>query len=272
MISLSVIMLTKNEAKNIKYSLPPLVKYFDDVHVVDSHSSDETAKMAEDFGATVTHFEWNGQYPKKKQWALDNLSLKHDWVLFVDADEGISKNLIQDIKGLDFKCDAYFIRADMVWMKKRLKYGFKNNKLCLFNKTVFHYPVIDDLDIDGGWEVEGHYQPVIRDGHDDVLIGQLKSRMIHYDRKGEWDMRHDKYVAWERGMNEKRAWPVDPVFYREFIKEILRASKLRPYLYFVYGYILKAGFLDGKQGLDYALKRFHYNRRIGVEATLIKKK
>jgi len=272
MIPLSVIMMTKNEAVNIKYSLPALIKHCDDVHVVDSHSADETVKIATQLGANIANFEWNGKYPKKKQWALDNLSLKHDWVLFVDADEGVTRDLVTELKELDFKCDGYFIQSDMVWMKKRLKYGMKNNKLCLFKKSMFHYPIIDDLDIDGGWEVEGHYQPVMKGDRDGAMIGQLKSRFVHYDRKGEWQSRHDQYVLWEQGMNEKRAWPVDPVFKREFVKEILRASQWRPYFYFLYGYVFKGGFLDGKEGLDYAIKRFGYNRRIGREAQLTKKK
>jgi glycosyltransferase involved in cell wall biosynthesis len=261
MIPISVIILTKNEAVNIQHSLPPLIQHFDDVHIVDSDSEDETTKIAEDMGATITPFTWNNQYPKKKQWALDNLPLKHDWVLMIDADEIITDNFMTELKTMDFDADGYFISSNMVWNDTPLKYGAKNNKLCLFKKSVFEYLPVDDLDLKGGWEVEGHYQPVIRENQT-ATIDQIKSPITHHDRKGDWQARHGNYIQWERGMNARNAWPVDPVFKREFMKDMFRTSALRPYVHFAYGYIIKGGFLDGKNGFDFALKRFSYNRSV----------
>jgi glycosyltransferase involved in cell wall biosynthesis len=80
--------MTKNEELNIAKCLRSL-NDFAEVFVVDSDSTDNTRTIAESMGARVVHFSWNGKYPKKKQWCLDNLSFSHDWVLFVDADEEI---------------------------------------------------------------------------------------------------------------------------------------------------------------------------------------
>lgn len=263
-LPISVIMVTKNEAMNIEHSLPPLINAFAEVLVVDSKSDDDTVQKAKALGANTHHFKWNGQYPKKRQWCLDNLKLKHDWVLMIDADEIITDPFVEELKTMDMTADAYFIKSTMVWNGKPLKYGMPNNKLCLFKKSAFHFPVIDDLDLDGMGEIEGHYQPVpIGDG---AIIGQINAPIQHHNRMDNWHDRHDNYATWEIAMNKRNAWPVDPIFKREFIKDSLRTSPLKPYLFFLYGYVIKLGFLDGKAGLDYALKRSLYYQRI-VRAT-----
>ena len=71
-IPVSVVVMTKNEERNIAKCLKALVE-FDEVFVVDSDSTDATCAMATALGARVSNFQWNGKYPKKKQW----LSLIH---------------------------------------------------------------------------------------------------------------------------------------------------------------------------------------------------
>ncbi|MGH6631389.1 MAG: glycosyltransferase, partial [Burkholderiales bacterium] len=58
-----------------------------EVWVVDSHSTDATVPIAEQYGARVAQFDYQGGFPKKKNWALVNLPFRHEWVLLVDADE-----------------------------------------------------------------------------------------------------------------------------------------------------------------------------------------
>lgn len=260
MIPVSVIMVTKNEEENIIHSLPPLIRSFDEVIVVDSHSEDQTATIAKEAGATVHAFDWNGQYPKKRQWCLDKLKTKHDWVLMLDADEIATDAFIEEVKALDFAADGYFVKSSLVWQGKPLKFGMKNNKLCLFKKSAFAFPVIDDLDLPGMGEMEGHYQPVPK--QEGRRIGQIKSSIRHNSLKDDWQSRHDRYAEWEIAMNKRNAWPLDPVYYRELIKDLIRYAGIRPHLYFIWSYIILGGFLDGKEGLDYTLKRFSYNRHI----------
>jgi glycosyltransferase involved in cell wall biosynthesis len=260
MILISVIMLVKNEAVNVLHSLPPLIQNFDDVHVLDSHSTDGTDKIARDLGATLHQFSWNGQYPKKKQWALENIPTRHDYVLMVDADEIVTDDFLCELQSLSLDADGYFISSRIVWKGKVLKYGQRNHKLCLFKKSAFEYSAIDDLDIDGGWEVEGHYQPA--PNTQNATIKTIKSPIIHHDRKGNWHDRHDNYIAWEVEVTRRNAWPKDPVFWREILKRILRRSHLRPIVIFIYGFIFKSGFLDGRAGFDYAFHRAQYAWRI----------
>lgn len=260
MIPVSVIVMTKNEEENLPLTLPPLIENFAEVFVVDSHSTDRTRAIAEQLGAKVRPFTWNGQYPKKKQWSIENLPLRHDWVFLCDADEIVTDQFIAELNTLKWDRDGYFVSTRLIWNGKNLRFGARNNKLCLFHKDRFIHPVINDLDITGGWEVEGHYQPVATISP--VTIGQIKSPIHHRDETESWLNRHARYCDWEVAMIQRDAFPPDPIARRQRLKTLTRASCLRPYIHFIYGYFYKCGFLDGRAGLDYALKRFGYNRRI----------
>ena len=266
MIPVTVIMTVKNEVVNLPHSLPLLVQSFSEVIVVDSNSDDQTAQIAKKIGAQVVEFTWNGQYPKKRQWVLDNVKTLNNWVLMIDADEIVTNDFIAELQSCDFIADGYFVSSKMVWKDKLLNFGQRNNKLCLFDKKKFNFPIVDDLDVNGMGEIEGHYQPVpIRNG---VTISKITSPLIHYDRKGNWHNRHDGYINWEVEMTKRNVWPKDPVLWREFLKSKLRSSYIRPYIIFFYGYIFKLGFLDGVLGFDYAFNRARYTYHIvrGVRA------
>src|SRR5437660_1268159 len=92
----SVIVPVKNEADNLRRCLPALA-WADEVFVVDSQSRDETADVSAALGASVVQFHYGGTYPKKKNWALDNILFRNDWVLIVDADEVVGPELAEEI-------------------------------------------------------------------------------------------------------------------------------------------------------------------------------
>src|SRR4051812_45933268 len=97
MIPVSVIVLTRNEEANLGRCLASTER-FSEVFVVDSLSIDGTREIAESCGARVVTFEWNGEYPKKKQWALESLPFSHDWVFYLDADEELTPDLVNEIE------------------------------------------------------------------------------------------------------------------------------------------------------------------------------
>ena len=83
-IPVSVIIPVKNEEKNLPRCLS-LLKDFSEVIVVDSHSTDKTPQIAEEYGCSLIEFTWNGRFPKKRNWVLRNVELQNTWVLFLDA-------------------------------------------------------------------------------------------------------------------------------------------------------------------------------------------
>lgn len=261
-IPVSVIVVTKNEEKNIADCLSALAN-FSEVIVCDSKSRDKTAEIARLHGANVIDFTWNGAYPKKRQHCLDFLALKHDWVMFVDADEIVTDALIDELEALfvhEPSCAGYFIKGYHSLNGRILKYGLQNNKLALFNKNKIHFPEIDDLDIPGMGEIEGHYQPVLKEEFANQKIGQLKSPLHHsaMEDARAWIFRHQKYARWEIGMNQKNAWPKDPKPFRNRVKNFLRRNKYRPQIIFFISYILLLGFLDGRQGFEFARRKKTY--------------
>jgi glycosyltransferase involved in cell wall biosynthesis len=85
-VPLSLFVPCKNEEANLARCLQS-VPWVDEIFVVDSQSTDRTASIAEEHGAKVVQFEYKGGWPKKKNWALENLPFSHEWVLILDADE-----------------------------------------------------------------------------------------------------------------------------------------------------------------------------------------
>jgi len=261
-IPISVLVVTKNEERVIERCLKAL-QDFDEVIVVDSSSDDNTVQISKNNGAKPVLFQWNGQYPKKRQWCLQQLEIRHSWVFWVDADEVVMPDLIAEIRHVFSSPPTqagFFVKGNYVWREGVLKHGMKNNKLALFNRLKMEFPVVDDLDIDGMGEVEGHYQPVFKAGCKGEKIGQLQAPLLHYAYEDEaaWHVRHERYAVWEAQMTRRKSFPKDPIVWREFLKTYIRTSIFRPYIMFLYSYVFKLGFLDGRNGFDFALSRKTY--------------
>jgi len=262
-IPVSVLIMTRNEESRLARCLAPL-RAFDEIVVVDSGSTDGTAALAAAAGARVVNFRWNGRYPKKRQWCLDNLSLRNDRVLFVDADEVLTEKLVGEIRNLSFAAPGYFIRGLYVVDGKIMKRGLANNKIALFHRGMMEFPAVDDLDLPGMGEIEGHYQPVLKDGYKGRKIGRLNEPLLHYAYEGGgWQERHERYAAWERGMNARNAWPADPVPARQALKRLFRSLPGRGMAAFLHSYALKGGFFEGKQGFRLARDRYRYYSMVG---------
>lgn len=260
-------IVTKNEADRIQECLYPL-NVFDEVIVIDSGSTDDTATLASACGAQVVQFSWNGLYPKKRQWCLDTLTIKHDWVFFVDGDEIVTPSLIQEIRTL-FEGNppqeaGFFIAGQYVWNGTLLRFGLRNKKIALLNRHKMAFPVVDDLDLAGMGEIEGHYQPVLKPDDRSAKIRSLRYCLLHNANHSpaQWLARHQRYATWEIGMNKKQAWPDDPDLWRRILKKLLRYNRLKPGFAFLHSYILKAGFLDGTAGFDFAKSRWLYYKMI----------
>lgn len=262
-IPVSVLIATRNESQRMARCLEAL-QNFDEINVIDSNSTDDTKKIAAQHGATVVNFTWNGAYPKKRQWILDHVPCKNDRIFFVDADEIVTPDLVAEIAACDWSCAGYFVRGCYISQGKLLRHGLHNNKLVLFDRRKIEFPVIDDLDCDGMGEMEGHYQPVLKPQHKQNKIGQLKHVMLHeaLDDHAAWLRRHERYARWEAGMNAKNAWVHDPVPFRQCLKVLFRNAPCRPFIAFLHAYILKRGFLDGREGFKFAASRALYYRLV----------
>lgn len=262
MIKISVLVTTLNEEARLPACLSALQK-FDEVIVIDSNSADGTADVAQSFGARVENFEWNVKYPKKRQWALDHLNIKNDFIFFVDADEIVTADLFEEIKALNLLAAGYFVNGRYIWNGRPLKHGLINNKLVLFNRHKIEFPIVDDLDIEGMGEMEGHYQPVLKTAFKNERIEQLNAPLIHEAYEG-WEARHQRYARWEAEMIAREGYPKDPKPWRETLKRVFRKIPIRGVIAFLHSYVFKLGFLDGCAGYDFARSRLQYYQMVSV--------
>ncbi len=272
-IPVSVIIMTKNEERNIEKCLRS-VDQFDEVFVIDSNSDDATCDIASRMGAKVVNFSWDGKYPKKKQWCLENLSFTHNWVLYVDADEEVGKDSSEEMRhALQTNQEnlGYFVGFDYVFLGRKLNYGHRVYKLVLFERNKGRFLDYDDLSVKNMWEVEGHYQPQI-----DGKVGLLQNRMAHndHDHLFHFYEKLNKYSDWEADLRVQGALRNDK---QAVISSRRRALQwfgdhvpFRGFVMFVYAYVLKRGFLDGRPGFYYALSLGIYHSLINMKTYEIK--
>lgn len=262
-LAVTVIVVTRHEQSRLERCLRAL-KDFDDVVVVDSLSTDRTRLIAKECAARVEVFSWNGRYPKKRQWCLDHVNVKYDWIFFVDADEIVTPELIESIRSMDVEAAGYFVRGRYMVHGRVLTHGMTNNKLCLFHRGRMMFPVVDDLDFPGMGEIEGHYQPVLRPEGKGRAIRQMPGYVIHHALvdEAEWTARHERYAQWEAYMIARRAYPVDPSPWRQALKTIFRQIPGRGVFAFLHSYVFKAGFMDGQDGFHLARGRYFYYRLV----------
>lgn len=276
-IPVSVLVPAKNEELNLPGCLDSLVRA-DEVFVVDSHSRDRTLAIAEQAGARVVQFPFNGRWPKKKNWSLDHLPFRNEWVLIVDCDERIPPQLWDEIamaiEDPDFV--GYYLNRRVFFLGTWIRYGGKypDWNLRLFRHTHGRYENLHTEDISNTGDNEVH-EHVLLNGN----VGYLKVDMLHVDCRDmyHWLERHNRYSNWEArvyynlltGMTEGGTiggnFLGDAVQRKRFLKKIWVHLPFRPLLRFFVVYILRFGFLDGRAGYVYACLLSQYEYQIGVK-------
>jgi glycosyltransferase involved in cell wall biosynthesis len=269
-IPCSVIVMTKNEERNIRKCLKS-VTAFSEVFVVDSSSTDSTCKIAEEMGATVVQFSRNGHYPKKKGWSLQNLSFRNRWALYVDADEELQPAGAEEI-GRVLEAElahprhaGFFIGYDYAFLNRVLKHGFRTYKLVLLQHDRSRFLEYDDLDAENSGEVEGHYQPAV-----DGKVGILSERMVHRDHDSlfHYFERHNRYSDWEALRRKKGLVGLKgeaDLGMRKKLKQLFALIPCKGSIAFVDSYFLRLGFLDGVAGFHYAVARGTYYWQVGAK-------
>jgi glycosyltransferase involved in cell wall biosynthesis len=266
-IPVSVLVPTKNEEANIEACLGSL-REFAEVIVVDSSSTDRTAELARQHGATLVDFKWDGAYPRKKQWALEHLQFAHPWVLLVDADEQITLRLASEIRETlraNPRHNGYFVGLDYVFLGRLLRHGQRVYKLVLFDRTKARFPEHLDLDIDVAGDNEIHVHVVFPG-----KPGLLKGRILHRDRESLFHYfdRHNRYSEWEAKLRLRGELPrrdeLQPGM-RGLLKRAFAALPFQGTLAFLAFYVGRLGFLDGRAGYHYALGKAFYYWQIRVK-------
>ncbi|HEX8340827.1 MAG TPA: glycosyltransferase family 2 protein [Tepidisphaeraceae bacterium] len=250
----TVVVPTLNEAKNLPKCLDHL-QWADEVVVVDSGSTDGTQDIARSKGARVIDFRWNGQWPKKRGWTLEHAELKHPWILFVDADEWIVADLADEI-GAAIRSDAhvaYWINRRFIFMNRWIKHCgyYPSWNLRLLKRGYGEFERLTDV---------GDTRSGDNEVHEHILVngpsGRLTKDMLHFAFPNieTWVEKHNRYSNWE-AIVQHHARPGDgsvaankDIAGRRRLKMLARHLPFRPTLRFIYSYVLRGGFLDGRAG------------------------
>ncbi len=241
------------------------------VVIVDSQSTDATVEIAEDYGAEVVQFDYRGGYPKKRQWALDNLDINTPWVLLLDADEVVTNNLFAEMSEAIAKPnapDAFFINKGFHFLGRRFKYGgFSHDAILLVRPGKVRFEHLVDFE-DDTLDMEVHERIMV-----DGRVGKLNVPLIHEDFKGleKYIDKHNRYSTWEAHLRnhlfktgkyggatiQPNKWG-NAQERRRWLKTRVLRMPFEPWIWFFYHYIFKLGFLEGRAGLIAAQIRRHY--------------
>ena len=259
-VPISLFIPCKNEEENIARCIRS-VEWVDEIFVIDSQSRDQTKDIAESLGAKVVQFEYQGGWPKKKNWALENLPFSHEWVLILDADECLPPEAEEEIRKIvsnpDQKHSGYWINRRYFFLGKPLKHAyFPNWNLRLFIHKLGRYEKITDLTTDSG-DHEIHEHVVVKG-----TTGKLNSIMDHhaFPTIDSFVEKHNRYSNWEAvvessARDDESALQHDAVKGKRRLRRIFRKLPFRPTLRFVYVYFWQGGMLDGWPG--YVFARLH---------------
>jgi glycosyltransferase involved in cell wall biosynthesis len=263
----SVIVLAFNSVDTLGTTLEQARAISDDLHVVDSFSTDDTVALSRRHGAQVVQHAFEN-YGAQRNWAIDNLALRYPWQLHLDADERLTPELVAALRSLpENPAQSGFLIARLVqFLGREMRHGgmsptwhlrlFRNGAgRCEERKYDQHF-----------YLAEGS-------------TGELQGYMIDEIRMSlsEWTARHNRWadaevmeqLAVQEGARVRPRFWGNPMERKRYLRGLYNNAPLfvRPYALFVYRYFLRLGFLDGWEGfIFWTLQTFWF--RFLIDAKL----
>ena len=248
----TVVVLTLNEGGNLGSCLSSVAGWVQRVVIVDSGSTDDTIEIAKRFDAEILTNAFES-HSRQWRWALDRIEFTTPWVLALDADQRVSPelrvSLVAALASPDETAQGYYLNRRQIFRGRWIKYGGYYPKYLLKLFRAGHARVDEHDLVDHHFRVNGQ-------------LGRLDGDLIEDNRNEarivDWIAKHNRYARLqaqeeiarlesaetgrlfghpdERVLWFKRVWRQLPLY-------------VRPFLYFVYRYVFRLGFLDGKEGL-----------------------
>jgi len=278
-VPVSVILPIKNEAGNLPRCLDS-IPWADEIFVVDSQSTDGSIEIARRYGAQIAQFQFNGTWPKKKNWALENLRFRNEWVFILDADEVLPPEAEEEFGtaiGEAGEIAGYWINRRFMFMGKWLRHSYYPNwNLRLFRHSLGRYEKLTEADTQSG-DNEVHEHVIVRGP-----TGRLRCEMDHYafPTVEVFVEKHNRYSNWEARVSAERKLSGSAarigsgeVGRRRKLKLLSQRLPFRPLLRFLYIYVWQKGFLDGREGYYFArLHGFYEFLSVAKTVELLRRK
>ncbi|QFT62742.1 glycosyltransferase family 2 protein [Roseivivax sp. THAF30] len=269
-MKITVVILTLNEACHIERALRSVALFADRCFVIDSGSTDDTAEIARRMGADVLVHPFVTQ-AQQFNWALDQLPPETDWIFRLDADEVVSPTLVRSLSqvlpGLGPDVAGASVPRRMAFLGRPIRWGG------MFPARITRVLRQGRGRSEDRW-MDEH---ILLDG----LEAQLDGELLDDNLKplGWWTDKHNKYASREvveildaqygflgrdtqnklEGQTGLKRWMKEKVYMR-------LPGGLRALAYFVYRYIVRLGFLDGKEGAAFhLLQGFWYRYLVDIK-------
>jgi glycosyltransferase involved in cell wall biosynthesis len=267
----SVIILAFNSVDTLGATLAQAQEISDDIHVVDSFSTDETVALSQLHGAQVVQHAFEN-YGAQRNWAIEHVESRYPWQLHLDADERLTPELIASIRSLPESPahSGFFIARLVQFLGRQLRHGGMSPTwhLRLFRKGA------------GRCEERKYDQHFyLTEG----TSGQVQGCMIDDIRMplSEWTARHNRWsdaevqeqTAAREGVRIRPRFWGNPVERKRFLRGLYNDAPLfvRPFALFFYRYFLRLGFLDGREGfIFWTLQTFWF--RFLIDAKLFEQR
>jgi glycosyltransferase involved in cell wall biosynthesis len=282
-LPITILLAVKNEEKNLPKCLRAL-NLAERVVIIDSQSTDSTSDIARIYGAEIIQFKYNGDYPKKRQWALSNLKINTPWIFLLDADEIVTNQLWNEIsKAIKSPqaVDAYMIKKNFYFLGRKMNFGgfsffatllFRNGK-ARFEKLYSNFEIDMDMEI---------HERIIVDGK----VEKLFTPLVHEDFKGlnKYINRHNSYSTWEANLRYQffttGRYGEDTIQFkllgnsqerRRWLKKIIMHLPFEHWIWFFYHYLFCLGILEGQRGLIACQIRANYIKEVHAKIFELKK-
>ena len=257
-VPVSIIVPIRNEAGNLPRCLAS-VAWADEIFVVDSQSTDGSIEIAQRTGARVVEFQFNGTWPKKKNWALENLPFRNEWIFILDADEALPAEAeaeFREAMASAGEIAGYWINRRFMFLGRWLRHAYYPNwNLRLFRHALGRYEKLTDAATNSG-DNEVHEHVVVQGP-----TKRLRCEMDHYAFPSidVFIEKHNRYSNWEARVATDRHLAASAgqlrhqrVNRRRRLKLLSHRLPFRGLLRFLYVYVWQKGFLDGREGYYFA--------------------
>ena len=269
--NVTAMIFTLDEEIHLPSCLAALA-WTDDVIVVDSFSTDRTEEICRAAGARFFQHRFEG-FGKQRMWALENTSPRHEWVLILDADERVPPELAEEMKravaAAPDTVAAFRMKRRFHFWGRWLRYSslYPTWVVRLVRRGRVEY-------VNRGHAETQSVQGETASLEHDLIDENLKGMDEWFERQNRYSTREAEYeLAQER---EPFPWGAlfssDPMARRAAAKRMAAAAPLRAQLYFLYSYLLRGGFLEGRDGLVFCAMKSEYQRMIVVKKHAMRRK
>lgn len=267
----TAMIFTLNEEIHLPSCLGSLA-WCDDIVVVDSFSTDRTQEICLAHGVRFFQNRFEG-FGTQRNWALDNTSPSHNWILILDADERVPSELARELAQIASKADdevgAYRVRRRFHMWGRWLRHSslYPTWVVRLVHKDRVRY-------VNRGHAETQEVRGVVRELSNDLIDENLKGLHEWFERQNRYSTQDAQYEL-EQERKPLRLLSLlgaDPLARRSTLKRIAASLPGREIFYFAYAYVLRGGFLDGRDGFVFCCMRTMYQAMVSLKKHELRRK